>query len=301
MRFLLQCLCLTVFWASAAAWAEPASAFMAQNPLAAPRFETVGAGVIPRDVVPTLAQDTAGFLWVATGDGLVRYDGYRFRPLERDGVEPARRNLGWIRVLLPAKDGRLWMGTETDGLAVYDPVLEKVTDFGLSGAAGVAMPTVRALAEDQDGSIWVGSLGGGLARFDPVRGTFKAYRHSSQSGSLPDDRVQALLVDREGTLWIGTWAGLSRLKRGSNVFEPVLTAGVGFASFRLAGQLVQALYQSADGRIWVGTQQGRVAVIDPLTLNYGGANWVNATGLDVHQCRVQLCGGPRRGRLGGAL
>ncbi len=265
MRFLLQFLSLAILLVSTTALAEPGSVFMGQNPMAMPRFETVGAGVIPRDVVPTLAQDKAGFLWVATGDGLVRYDGYRFRPLERDGVEPTKRNLGWIRALLPARDGRLWIGTETDGLAVYNPDLEKVTDFGLGGAAGVAMPTVRALAEDQDGRIWVGSIGGGVARLDPVRGTFTTYRHSSQPGSLPDDRVQALLVDREGTLWVGTWAGLSRLKRGSEVFEPVLSAGTGAAP--LGGQLVQALYQGADDRIWVGTQQGRVAVIDPVTLS----------------------------------
>ncbi|WP_210546823.1 ligand-binding sensor domain-containing diguanylate cyclase [Rhodoferax sp. PAMC 29310] len=262
MRLLLQFLSLAILLVSTTASAEPARAFMSQNPLAVPRFETVGAGVIPRDVVPTLAQDKAGFLWVATGDGLVRYDGYRFRPLERDSVVPTRRNLGWIRALLPARDGRLWIGTETDGLAVYDPVLEQVTDYRLGGANGVAVPTVRALAEDQDGSIWVGSVGGGVARLDPVRGTFTTYRHSSQPGSLPDDRVQALLMDSEGTLWVGTWAGLSRLKRGSEVFEPVLSAGIA----PLVGQLVQALYQSADGRIWAGTQQGRVMVIDPLTL-----------------------------------
>ena len=169
MRSTLLLLNLAVALVSGSALAEPVGVFMGPNALAAPRFESVGVGVIPRDVVPTLAQDKAGFLWVATGDGLVRYDGYRFRPLERDSAEPTRRNLGWIRALLPAKDGRLWIGTETDGLSVYDPKQERVTDFGLGDDAKWAVaPTVRALAEDPDGSIWVGSLGGGLARFDPA-------------------------------------------------------------------------------------------------------------------------------------
>jgi len=53
------------------------------NPLFEPRFESVGVGIIPRYVVPTVAQDRAGFLWIATGDGLVRFDGYRFRPRRR--------------------------------------------------------------------------------------------------------------------------------------------------------------------------------------------------------------------------
>jgi ligand-binding sensor domain-containing protein len=86
-----------------------------ENPLAEPRFESVGVGIIPRDVVPTMVQDRAGFLWIATGDGLVRYDGYRFRPQERESADPAARNLGWIRALLAGSDGRLWIGTEWDG------------------------------------------------------------------------------------------------------------------------------------------------------------------------------------------
>lgn len=266
MRFTLLLLSLAILLISGPAAAESPSAFMAQNPLAAPRFETVGAGVIPRDVVPTLAQDKAGFLWVATGDGLVRYDGYRFRALERKSTEPTRRNLGWIRALLPARDGRLWIGTETDGLSVFDPVQDQVSDYGLGGAKGAVSPTIRALAEGLDGSIWVGSVGGGLARFDPARGTFTASRHSAQTGSLPDDRVQALLVDHQGTLWIGTWAGLSRLKPGSGTFEPVLSSAQGPTAGPLAGKVVQALYQGADERIWAGTEDGAVAVIDPATL-----------------------------------
>ena len=75
------------------AHAEFRSAASAPNPLAEPRFESVGARSIPRGVVAALAQDRAGLLWIATGDGLVRYDGHRFRPQERASDIPAHRNL----------------------------------------------------------------------------------------------------------------------------------------------------------------------------------------------------------------
>ncbi|MCB2029753.1 MAG: hypothetical protein KDH18_14360, partial [Rhodoferax sp.] len=104
---------------------------VAWDALREPRFESVGAGVIPRDVVAALAQDKDGLIWVATGDGLVRFDGYRFRAQERDSADASRRSLGWIRALLPARDGRLWIGTETDGLAAYDPRSERISDYGL--------------------------------------------------------------------------------------------------------------------------------------------------------------------------
>ncbi len=133
-----------------------------ESPLAEPRLESVGVGVIPRYVVPTIAQDRAGFLWIATGDGLVRFDGYRFRPQERESPDPAARNLGWIRALLAGRDGRLWIGTEWDGLAVYDPANERVSScHGDIDKNGGALPTIRALVEDSSGGIWAGSEGEG--------------------------------------------------------------------------------------------------------------------------------------------
>ena len=303
----------TVLLLASLAHAEPAPPLNVDNPLAEPRFESVGVGIIPRDVVPTMAQDRAGFLWIATGDGLVRFDGYRFRPQERESADPAARNLGWIRALLPGSDGRLWIGTEWEGLAVYDPASEKVTAWrgkgeendektGLQKDRG--LPTIRALAEDADGSIWAGAEGSGLEHYDLQSGSVARYRHSQQAGSLPDDRVQALLVDRQGTLWVGSWAGLSRRQAGSDAFEPVFSSK-GVAGASLAGRVVEALAQASDGRIWVGTRQGDLAIVDAATgeglfvdhaqdnANHGavsslleapgGQMWVGrSTGIDLH-------------------
>jgi diguanylate cyclase (GGDEF)-like protein len=239
------------------------------DPLAEPRFVSVGVGAIPRAVVPAIAQDRAGFLWVATGDGLVRYDGYRFRPQERESPNPRLRNLGWIRALLAARDGRVWIGTESDGLMVYDPRTDQITPAGppsVSAAADAVhrpVPTIRALAEDADGVIWSGSIGGGLERFDPRTGVRSVFARGAGAGELPDDRVLSLLVDRQGHLWVGTWQGLVVRRHGSDRFEPVLASPSAEIRHSLAGMAVQALTQASDGRIWIGTQQGRLQILDP--------------------------------------
>ena len=211
-----------------------------QDPLTLPRFESVGADQIPRGVIASMAQDRAGFLWLATGDGLVRYDGYRFRPQERDSGDPLRRNLGWIRAMWPARDGRLWIGTESDGLAVYDPKTARVTPYPADGPAQRPSPTIFAIAEAADGRLWVGSRGGGIAEVNPTNGSIRQQRHGPQAGSLPDDRIEALLVDRSGTLWVGSWQGLSRRLHGADRFDPVAVEGLP------AGSRVQALLQSSE-------------------------------------------------------
>lgn len=232
--------------------------------LVEPRFQRVGAGIIPRDVVPALAQDRDGFLWIATGDGLVRYDGHRFRPQERDSPDLAKRNLGWVRALQPARDGRLWIGTEADGLAVYDPRSDRVVNVPDPSAGAGPAAAIVALAEDTDGSVWIGTVGAGLQRFDPASGRYAHHRSTGQPGELADDRVLALLVDRDGTLWAGSRRGLSRRLRGGTRFEVVPPASP--AAERLAGQSVRALFQAADGRLWVGSQQGSLFVVDPGTM-----------------------------------
>lgn len=230
-----------------------------------PFFESIGQGQIPRGVVPSMAQDRAGFLWVATGDGLVRYDGYRFQPQSLSGVPAAQRNLGWIRTMLATADGRVWFGTETLGVARYEPDSGEIHLLEPQ-ARQSPQATVRALAQDAQGGLWVGSVGGALRHYQPQQQRWQSYE-------LPDPRVEALLVDREGRLWIGSWQGLLRLELGRDA-QPraVLQA-------QLGGRRITALHQARDGRLWVGTHHGDVLVHEPVS----GASRMLAAPADTHR------------------
>ena len=209
-------------------------------------FHGVGGDAIPRGVVASVLQDRQGQLWVGTGDGLVRFDGQRFRPMERDGVPPVQRNLGWVRALLATRDGRVWIGTESRGLAIWDPATGRLQDLPDRRLDASAQPQILALADGADGAVWVGTLGGGLERVDPATGRVQVFRADpSRDGALPDDRVFALLADADGTLWLGTAQGLLR-RGGDGRFEP---AG-------LAGAAVTRLLRTADGTLWAGTEDG---------------------------------------------
>jgi diguanylate cyclase (GGDEF)-like protein len=248
-------------WAVVAAAANaPARAEV--DALGEPRIESVGVGAIARGVASVIAMDRAGFMWVGTGDGLVRYDGHKFRPQGRVGKDVLSQNLGLVRALLPTPDGRLWIGTESDGLAVYDPRTETVELQPLTDANAAEAPTVRALAEDAGGAIWVGTMGLGLMRLDPATGRVTQYRQSDPVGGLADDRVMALLVDRRGDLWAGSWKGLNRRRAGAERFEPVPMRGADQAA--VAGDdVVSSLFEASDRRIWVGTQGGHLTIVDP--------------------------------------
>lgn len=242
-----------------------------RDPFNEPTFTAVGdTRSINDGVVTALAQDERGLIWVGTTVGLVRYDGYQLRGVAVEGkpvtgAAPTSAAVGssFVRALLSAPGGVLWVGLDGEGLARLDTQRNVWTRYSPDAkqAGALTNGTVRALARGPDGSLWVGTTGGGLNRLAPQASTFE--RHTHASGALPDDRVQSLLVDSRGDLWVGTWNGLVRQRSGSPNFEPIgadasLPGG-------LSGQIVSMLGEAPDGRIWAGTRQGTLVLIDPTS------------------------------------
>jgi diguanylate cyclase (GGDEF)-like protein len=219
-----------------------------------PQFATVP---VPRDVVGSLAQDAQGLIWIGTSDGLARYDGYRLRPIERDGATPVQRNLGWVRSLAAAADGGMWIGTEVNGLARYDPAFDRVRMLG----SGSEHPTpIRALAEDGAGRVWLGTLGQGLLRYEPKSGHFET--EPLDVDGEPERRVLALAAAGDGSLWAGHWRGLARR-----------SVEGGWASLALPDGAIgiSTLLEDRDGRLWFGSVDGRVG-----RLEGGSPRWLPA-------------------------
>jgi signal transduction histidine kinase/streptogramin lyase len=228
----------------------------------APEFQRIDdGGAVPDRVVTALLQDQAGFLWIGTAGGLLRYDGYRFRNHLPRRDDPGSISGSLIRSLLLARDGRIWIGTDADGVSVYDPLNETFVRHRHDPQRedSLTSGSIFALAEAADGGIWIGSAGGGLD-YLPPQGT--GFVHHRRAAGLTDEHINALRVDHRGDLWVGTWNGLLRRRAGGSRFEPVLSS----AGEPLAGMTVYSLFEAADGQLWVGTRQGRVLRIDPETL-----------------------------------
>lgn len=210
---------------------------------------------VPAHLCSAIAQDREGFLWFGTQGGLVRYDGYEMRVFRSNGSDPSTLAGNYVRVLLVASDGRLWVGSFSGGLSVFDPRTEKFTRYrhDPNERRSLAYDRVEGLAEDRGGRIWI-ATNGGLDRLDPRTGFVDHFRHDgADARSIADDRVRGLLVDRQGTLWVGSRDGLQRWRNGG--FERVAP--------ELRGQFVERLFEDRQGRIWIGTSENGAAVLDP--------------------------------------
>ncbi len=208
-----------------------------------------------------------GFLWLATGDGLNRYDGYRFEVLRSRPTDANSLSHNRIRALYEDSDGLLWIGTLNGGLNRYDRRAQTFTRYRHDPAVpgSLAHDLVWAIHQDRDGRLWIGT-GGGLDRLATDRlasgsqaGIFTHLRHdpartaAGDPASLSHDFVRALYEDRAGYLWIGTQRGLNRLDPRTLSSTPYLPSpeedAVGYNS-------IGSIHQDRRGRLWLGTWNG---------------------------------------------
>ncbi|MBD8524313.1 sensor histidine kinase [Pseudomarimonas arenosa] len=212
-------------------------------------------GAIPDQVLTALAQGRGGFIWIGTAGGLVRYDGYRFQRFSHRPDDPHSMPGNLVRSILVAGDGRIWIGTDVDGLAALDPLSGKFTRFRHQPdrSDSLVNGALFALAESAEGGLWVGSVDGGLSYQPPGATHFEQHAPTLPNGRLL--RINVLLVDAQGTLWIGTPTGLFRKPPGAAVQA---LPGQDELSRQLADSTVYSLLLAADGSLWVGTREGHL-------------------------------------------
>ncbi len=225
-----------------------------QPPLAffpASRIFTDSDG-LPQNSVMTMTTDADGYLWVGTQDGVARYNGLQWERLSL----PGEGGSNWVRALLRARDGRLWFGTDADGVFAWRA--GRFVEHYHAGQAGFSHNTVTALAELPDASgrptIWAGTFGG-LARYDGERW---AVFNQSNAG-LPSDRVRALLAsERDGQplLWVATEAGLVEWQ--ADRAQRLHSVATGLASNDIRA-LVETRAPDGAAILWVGFATGGVA------------------------------------------
>jgi ligand-binding sensor domain-containing protein len=108
------------------------------------RFRNYGTGKIPDTFIYTINQDNAGFLWIGTGSGLVRFDGFVFSPI----VFPDSVTNRSPSVSLKDKNGNLWIGCNDGSMfLIKDGTLKKLPDLEVQ--------SINDAFESSDGFIWI--------------------------------------------------------------------------------------------------------------------------------------------------
>ncbi len=258
---------------------------------------TIAEG-LARDYVNRIRQDSHGFIWFCTSEGISRFDGYQFTNYGVSDGLPHRI----VFDFLETRDGVYLFATQ-DGLVRYDPTGtnsngSRFTVIALDQSESSIL--VGTLIEDESGTIWCGTNNGvySLVRAadgwratrldsDPRlvgvnslafdhrgalwigtagSGLFRRLtdgrleRYTVEHG-LAQDGVNRILEDSEQRIWVGTGDGLTLL-----VSDPRPNENIAARVYRTKDGLVHnhitALFQSSDGRVWIGTRGGLNLIVD---------------------------------------
>lgn len=144
-----------------------------------------------------LLLDSSDFIWIATQDGLNKFDGNKFNHYKYDKKDSLTLSGNLINKLLEDSTGKIWVGTIGNGLNYYDPELEVFHRIKLEGSSD-GNEIISALAEDKQHNIWVGSRVSGLHKLSHSdKGDLK------QENFLKEVAVTGSLIDNQNMLWVG--------------------------------------------------------------------------------------------------
>lgn len=191
---------------------------------------------LPQDSVFGIAQTPDGHLWLGTEEGLVRFDGARFRVFDL-GNTPEMGSQIIYSLRSDDASGALWVGTRGGGVLRVEH--GRFRRYGLD--EGLPSLHVFEVSIDRGGRVWAATMEG-LARLEGDR-----FVPQDEGLGLPSGPAYALMEARDGALWIGSrHAGVSLLRDGR--LSEVTVNGK-----RL---IASAMFEDREGIVWLGTRSG---------------------------------------------
>ena len=212
-------------------------------------------------------KDSRGFIWIATQNGLNKYNAYEFHTYKHD--EKNENSISSDRVLCVIEDqkGRVWAGTD-NGLNQFDRSQGEFIYLKPDSLSNNYPQVIVRMVEDQNGIIWVGTANQGFLKFDPEARTFEKPPLSHEI----DERfympfVRSMMIDRDENLWVGTNGfGIIKYKIETGEVKWYVHHLDSTYSTHLAYTF--SLHQDPDGAIWAGTYVGGLAKYEPAEDNF---------------------------------
>jgi signal transduction histidine kinase/ligand-binding sensor domain-containing protein/CheY-like chemotaxis protein len=256
-------------------------------------FHLTSTDGMSHDLVKAVLKGSQGFIWIATGDGLNRYDGYQFTIYrhdpdnrnsirdnfisdihERDGLFYIATGLGLdihdrrfdtfshpgdvemsINDIFEDSEGRIWLATDL-GLYLFDPDTKTFTPYALNDDPRSPKELANQVTEDKNGDLWIATKQG-LRHLD--RETLKPV--PVRDNNVATSWVKAVFTDRRGNVWIGTQGrGVFRYNSSNGTYTNFLHDAANKTS--IAHNDMLTFGDGPDGKLWIGTENGGISVYD---------------------------------------
>lgn len=239
---------------------------------------------IPSNVISAIIPYKDKFI-LGTNKGVVMFDPKTERFSDYFEHEDQRQLIGQkILALLIDRSNRLWIGSETKGLSVYDLKSGKLKSYrrNMNEANGISSDFIYQIYQDHMRRVWVATSGGGLNRYLPETDSFKVY--SSKHYNLPSDFIYGVTESRYGFLWVATSKGISKFDVEDESFQAYDYEN----GFPLGEINERGLYITSDGEVFVGGIHGMVSFWEKELQSQGSTHSLYFTALQINNQEVKV-------------
>lgn len=219
--------------------------------------------------VLAIAQDSKGYIWFATRNGLNKYDGEKFTIYKHDNDDPHSLSDNHITCLLPddANEG-LWVGTN-NGLNYINLKTNQITKYQTDDYPNMPGNNIAVLQFDQSGNLWVGTRTG-LCIWQPRSGEFK----KKYSDHVPENEaIMQLYIDAEKRLYIGTHRhGLFICTPEMELIQQLNKS----TQPALSDDAISCIFEDSQHQVWIGTETRGLNKWNPKTKDLSIYNQKNS-------------------------
>lgn len=201
---------------------------------------------LSNNYVTSVIQDDLGFKWIATENGLNKYDGNQFSVFTPRNAGSGLQNEN-IEILYKGKEGKIWIGTKSGGLSCFDPIRNKFVNYNHLLPNQAQGWRISKIAQDGKGRIWVGSYEGRSVQvIDPIKDQYI-------ESFFPEKRINAMIRDEFGNILISAGRSIHKY----NVFEERMLSN------HLDMEMMVLLEDTVRGKIWM-TYNKKLYYLDVL-------------------------------------
>ena len=219
---------------------------------------------LSQSTVETIYQDSKGYIWIGTNDGLDRYNGYEFKHYKHDKYDKNSIANNYIVDIIEDKNGYIWVST-IGGLSRINPDKDEIKNYYSKEDSGnLSNSNLWQILCTKDNRL-IASTIDGLNVYDKNKDKFTRILY--KEGELPSQYIYSLEEDLYGHIWVGTDNGLVELDKDLNIVKSYQDA--------IEDSDVYNVYDDSKGNIWVCTLDNglfKINLDDKRVENYKNNN-----------------------------
>ncbi|GAA3579408.1 hybrid sensor histidine kinase/response regulator transcription factor [Snuella lapsa] len=222
----------------------------------------------------TILEDSFGFVWIGSTNGLWRFDGKNFKNYLKNESDKTSITDNNIHCLYEDNEKTLWVGTYGGGLLKYDRNCDCFQRFihDENDPKSLSFNEIKAIFETKDNQFYIGTDGGGLNLMNRENNTFKSFKFDiNDASSISHNNVLDIEEIANGNLAVATWKGLNIFDQKTQTFQRIFKIPENAPQYHYNLEYFNGKLITASQKFFTYNSKTNFSELD---ISEGYANWV---------------------------